>query len=105
MMVCESGMSEKLGPIAYGQRDEQPFLGRDFGMNTRDYSEDTAITIDTEVRRIIGEQQEIARRRWWWSRIGRRWTDWPRHCSSVRRSTSRRSKRASTGARCLPARA
>jgi cell division protease FtsH len=59
-MICEAGMSEKLGPVAYGQDDEQPFLGRDFGTNARDFSEQTAIEIDDEVRRIIREQGEVA---------------------------------------------
>jgi cell division protease FtsH len=61
-MVCQEGMSEKLGLVAYGQTEDQPFLGRDFGMgNQRDYSEQTAIEIDTEVRRIIAEQHTRAR--------------------------------------------
>lgn len=61
-MVCELGMSEKLGPIAYVEKEEQPFLGRDFGMSRREFSEQTAIEIDNEVRRIISEQYEIARK-------------------------------------------
>jgi cell division protease FtsH len=60
-MVCDIGMSEKLGPVAYGQSEEQPFLGRDLG-GRRDYSEQTAITIDDEVRRIIAEQYEVAKK-------------------------------------------
>ncbi len=61
-MVCSEGMSEKLGPIAYGQSEQQPFLGRDFGTSERDYSEETAIAIDNEVRRIITDQLEVARK-------------------------------------------
>ena len=61
-MVCELGMSDKLGPIAYGANEEQPFLGRDFGSRSRDFSEQIAIEIDNEVRRIVTEQMEIARK-------------------------------------------
>jgi cell division protease FtsH len=57
-MVCEFGMSN-LGPLAFGRKDEQVFLGRDSGKN-RDYSEDTAIKIDQEVHRIVSEQYERA---------------------------------------------
>jgi len=51
-MVCEWGMSEELGPLNFGRRDEQVFLGRDI-MQHRDYSEQTAIHIDREVRSIV----------------------------------------------------
>ncbi len=53
-MVCEWGMSDKLGPMTFGKKEEEIFLGRDF-TQTADYSESTAIEIDTEVRRIIQE--------------------------------------------------
>jgi len=61
-MVCEYGMSDKLGPVAYGSDESQPFLGRDFGSRRADYSEQTAQEIDHEVRRIISEQYEIAKK-------------------------------------------
>jgi cell division protease FtsH len=51
-MVCEWGMSEKLGPLAYGQKDEEIFLGRQITRH-RNFSEDTAITIDEEIKKII----------------------------------------------------
>jgi cell division protease FtsH len=51
-MVCEWGMSEKLGPMTFGKKEEEIFLGRDFTQKV-DYSESTAIEIDAEVRRII----------------------------------------------------
>ena len=51
-MVCEWGMSEKLGPMTFGKKEEEIFLGRDFTQKV-DYSESTAIEIDSEVRRII----------------------------------------------------
>jgi cell division protease FtsH len=55
-MVCEWGMSEKLGPLAYGRREEQVFLGKDYGSRQADYSEQTAVEIDHEIRFIVGEQ-------------------------------------------------
>jgi len=51
-MVCEWGMSEKLGPLAYGQRDEEIFLGRQITRH-RNFSEDTAISIDEEIKKIV----------------------------------------------------
>ena len=51
-MVCEWGMSTKLGPLTYGRKDEQVFLGRDFAVQ-KNYSEKTAQDIDEEVRRIV----------------------------------------------------
>ncbi|MDD5217330.1 MAG: ATP-dependent zinc metalloprotease FtsH [Candidatus Omnitrophica bacterium] len=52
MMVCELGMSEKLGHLTFGKKDRQVFLGRDL-MREKDYSEQTAIMIDEEVRNIV----------------------------------------------------
>ena len=54
-MVCEWGMSEKLGPLAFGKKDDQVFLGREIA-SSPDYSEQTAIEIDNEVRRIMNEE-------------------------------------------------
>jgi cell division protease FtsH len=51
-MVCEWGMSDKLGPLTYGARDEEIFLGRQITRN-RNYSEDTAISIDEEIKKIV----------------------------------------------------
>ncbi|HRN26971.1 MAG: ATP-dependent zinc metalloprotease FtsH [Ignavibacteriaceae bacterium] len=51
-MVCEWGMSDKLGPLAYGAKEEEIFLGREIQKH-RDYSEQTAIEIDNEIREII----------------------------------------------------
>src|ERR1700674_3946574 len=51
-MVCEWGMSKELGPMTFGRREEQVFLGRDLGHH-KDYSEHTALEIDREVRRLI----------------------------------------------------
>ena len=58
-MVCEWGMSE-LGPMTYGNKEEQIFLGREIAQH-RDYSEDTAIRIDKEVRRFVGAGYEKAK--------------------------------------------
>jgi cell division protease FtsH len=59
-MVCEYGMSE-LGPLTFGKKEEQIFLGREINQH-RDYSEDTAIKIDGEVKKIISQQYENARK-------------------------------------------
>jgi cell division protease FtsH len=59
-MVCEWGMSEKLGPLAFGQKEEQIFLGREFAQH-RDYSEETARLIDDEIRAIVSESYEKAK--------------------------------------------
>jgi cell division protease FtsH len=58
-MVCEWGMSDTMGPLTFGKREEQIFLGREIAQH-RDYSEQTAITIDHEVRRIIEENYQRA---------------------------------------------
>ncbi|MCS7013448.1 MAG: ATP-dependent zinc metalloprotease FtsH [Chloroherpetonaceae bacterium] len=60
-MVCEWGMSERLGPLNYGTKHQEVFLGRDFG-RVRDYSEETAVAIDSEVRHIVSECMANARR-------------------------------------------
>ncbi|MCW5891782.1 MAG: ATP-dependent zinc metalloprotease FtsH [bacterium] len=59
-MVCEWGMSEKLGPMTFGKKEEEIFLGRDFTQRV-DYSESTAVQIDGEVRRILMEAYERAK--------------------------------------------
>jgi len=59
-MVCEYGMSE-LGPLTFGKKEEQIFLGREISQH-RDYSEDTAIKIDQEVKKIVAMQYEKAKK-------------------------------------------
>ena len=54
-MVCEWGMSDKMGPLTFGKKEEQIFLGREIAQHT-DYSEDTALKIDAEVKRLVSEQ-------------------------------------------------
>ncbi|MGA9964219.1 MAG: ATP-dependent zinc metalloprotease FtsH [Terriglobales bacterium] len=58
-MVCEFGMSD-LGPLTFGKKEEQIFLGREIAQH-RDYSEATAIKIDDEVRRIVGQGYNTAK--------------------------------------------
>ncbi len=60
-MVCEWGMSDRIGPLAFGKREEAIFLGREIAQH-KDYSEQTAIEIDAEVRRIVTECYERARK-------------------------------------------
>ncbi len=59
-MVCEWGMSDALGPLAFGKKDEQVFLGRDISQ-PRNYSEQTAIEIDAEVKRIVTDGYNVAK--------------------------------------------
>ena len=59
-MVCEWGMSEAVGPLTFGRKAEEIFLGRDFAQQ-KDYSEATARTIDQEVERIVTENYDRAR--------------------------------------------
>ncbi|MGA9997778.1 MAG: ATP-dependent zinc metalloprotease FtsH [Pyrinomonadaceae bacterium] len=58
-MVCEYGMSE-LGPLTFGKKEEQIFLGREIAQH-RDFSEDTAIKIDQEVKKIVSDQYSRAK--------------------------------------------
>ena len=58
-MVCEWGMSDKLGPLAYGAKEEEIFLGREI-TRSRNFSENTAILIDTEVKKIVTSSMKQA---------------------------------------------
>ncbi len=60
-MITEYGMSDELGPMTYGTRHDQVFLGRDL-MRDRDYGEEVAAAIDREARRIVMQQFERAKR-------------------------------------------
>ena len=60
-MVCEWGMSEKMGPLTFGKQNEQVFLGRELG-SQRDFSEQIAMEIDQEVKRLVMENYERAKR-------------------------------------------
>ena len=59
-MVCEWGMSDEMGPLTFGKQEEQIFLGRDISQQ-KDYSEDSAIRIDAEVKRIVTDNYGRAR--------------------------------------------
>jgi len=58
-MVCEWGMSDKMGPLAFGKKDEQIFLGREMATH-KNYSEATAVEIDTEIRKVVEESYQRA---------------------------------------------
>ena len=60
-MVTKYGMSENLGPMQFGDNDEQVFLGRDIG-HTRNYSEKIACEIDSEIKSIIKNSYDEAKR-------------------------------------------
>lgn len=59
-LICDYGMTEELGPISYGEKDEQIFLGREISRH-RDYSDKTAEAIDSMMRKMIEEQLQRAR--------------------------------------------
>jgi cell division protease FtsH len=58
-MVCEWGMSDRMGPLSFGKKDEQIFLGREMSTH-KNYSEATAVEIDTEIRLIVDESYKRA---------------------------------------------
>jgi cell division protease FtsH len=60
-MITQYGMSENLGPLTFGHDPAQPFVGRDYGMG-QEYSDETAEKIDTEIRRVVDEAYDTARR-------------------------------------------
>ncbi len=60
-MVCEWGMSERLGPLTFGKKDEEIFLGREIATR-RDFSEQVALEIDHEIKRLVTENYERAKR-------------------------------------------
>ncbi|MDP2724798.1 MAG: cell division protein FtsH, partial [Syntrophales bacterium] len=60
-MVCEWGMSDRMGPLSYGKKEEMIFLGREIATH-KDYSEETAEKIDEEVSRIVTESYDRARK-------------------------------------------
>ena len=59
-MVCEWGMSDAMGPLTFGKKEEQIFLGREIAQH-QDYSEDTAIRIDHEIKRFVTSNYERAK--------------------------------------------
>ncbi len=61
-MVCEWGMTEKMGPLHFGKREGEVFLGRDFGDTSKDYSEQTAVDIDAEIHAIVSTNYDRAKK-------------------------------------------
>jgi cell division protease FtsH len=59
-MVCDYGMSDKMGPLTFGKREEHIFLGREIAQH-KDFSEQTAVDIDTEIKRIVLENYDRAK--------------------------------------------
>jgi cell division protease FtsH len=59
-MVCEWGMSERMGPLSFGKKEEQIFLGREIAQH-KDYSEVTAVAIDEEIKRMVTNAYETAK--------------------------------------------
>ncbi len=59
-MVCEWGMSDQMGPMTFGKKEEQIFLGREMG-KVHDYSEATAVAIDQEVKRFVAAAYETSK--------------------------------------------
>jgi cell division protease FtsH len=60
-MVCEWGMSDKLGPLQYGQKEEPIFIGKEIARH-KDYSEKTSQLIDEEIKKVIADAYSNARR-------------------------------------------
>ena len=58
-MVCEWGMSDAMGPLTFGKKEEQIFLGREIAQH-QDYSEDTALNIDREVKKFVTDNYQRA---------------------------------------------
>jgi cell division protease FtsH len=58
-MVCEWGMSDAMGPLTFGKKEEQIFLGREIAQH-QDYSEDTALQIDQEVKKFVTDNYQRA---------------------------------------------
>jgi cell division protease FtsH len=59
-MVCDYGMSDKMGPLTFGKKEEHIFLGREIAQ-PKDYSENTAVDIDNEIKRIVLENYDRAK--------------------------------------------
>ena len=98
-MVCEWGMSDAMGPLTFGKKEEQIFLGREIAQH-QDYSEDTAIRIDQELKRFVTNNYDraraAARERTASRSIGSPKSCWRARCSTRSRSAAswpaRRSK-------------
>ena len=84
-MVCEWGMSDAMGPLTFGKKEEQIFLGREIAQH-QDYSEDTALKIDQEVKRFVTQNYERSHKL-----LSEHKDDaasrWPTRCSRAKCST------------------
>ena len=80
-MVCEWGMSDAMGPLTFGKKEEQIFLGREIAQH-QDYSEDTALKIDQEVKRFVTTNYERAHKLLTEHKDAL--VRWPRRCSRAR---------------------
>ncbi len=76
-MVCQWGMSEKLGPVTFQQGEPHPFLGREL-TQTKDFSEHTARLIDEEIQKIVGGMEQKAEETL--STTGTNWKPWRTSC-------------------------
>ena len=95
-MVCEWGMSDAMGPLTFGKKEEQIFLGREIAQRS-DYSEDTALRIDQEVKRIVTESYQRALEVLQEHRAA--WRGWRMRCCRARCSTPIRSTASSPASR------
>ena len=96
-MVCEWGMSDAMGPLTFGKKEEQIFLGREIAQH-QDYSEDTAINIDKEIKRIVTSNYEQGARRCS-SSTRRRCSRLPTSCWRAKCSTPSRCAASSPASR------
>ena len=94
-MVCEWGMSEAMGPLTFGKKEEQIFLGREIAQQ-QDYSGVTAERIDQEVKRIVSENYDKATELLTRAQ-GRTWWRLPTRCWRASRSTAIRCGGSSSG--------
>ena len=88
-MVCEWGMSDAMGPLTFGKKEEQIFLGREIAQH-QDYSEDTALKIDQEVKRFVTDNYQRAHQLLSGAQ-GHARARWPTRCSRAKCSTPTRS--------------
>ena len=93
-MVCEWGMSDAMGPLTFGKKEEQIFLGREIAQH-QDYSEDTALKIDQEVKRFVTDNYQRAHEILIDTKT--RWSRSPTRCSRAKCSTPSRCKRLAAG--------
>ena len=94
-MVCEWGMSDAMGPLTFGKKEEQIFLGREIAQH-QDYSEDTALKIDQEVKRFVTDNYQRAHALLT-DQQGDAASRWPTRCSRAKCSTPSRCKRLAAG--------